>query len=255
MTSWSGKKIFLIIIAALMMAAAFPAAEGILLRGTGSHTAMAAKKKSGSKVTYHIEDREGTIYIVSKKGKGARGWVLVGKNVYYAKKGGKAMVNRKFSGITFDETGKAKNSTSTKLMKKCLKILKNKNGASMSAKLRYAWSYMARFHYSSYYPNRGVSGWQRSTALRSLNSNSGNCYGYACSFAALAWAAGYKPYVVAGRVPGSRDGASDGYTRHCWVRINGGYYDPELYFANRIRFCFYGSGSFLSHEVQQTVSF
>ena len=49
--------------------------------------------------------------------------------------------------------------------------------------------------------------------------------------------------------------AADGYTRHCWVRINGCYYDPELYWANTIRFRFYGSRGFLSHQVSQTTAF
>ena len=46
-------------------------------------------------------------------------------------------------------------------------------------------------------------------------------------FAALAREIGYDPYVICGRVPGSRDGAGDGYTRHSWVIINGLHYDPE----------------------------
>lgn len=51
--------------------------------------------------------------------------------------------------------------------------------------------------------------------------------GYACAFAALAREIGYDPYVVCGRVPGTRDGAGDGFTRHSWVIINGLHYDPE----------------------------
>ena len=37
--------------------------------------------------------------------------------------------------------------------------------------------------------------------------------------------------MICGRVPGSRDGAADGFTRHCWVKINGLYYDPEAQYA------------------------
>ena len=59
----------------------------------------------------------------------------------------------------------------------------------------------------------------------------GNCYGFSCIFAALAREIGYTPYMICGRVPGSRDGAADGFTRHCWVKINGLYYDPEAQYA------------------------
>ena len=56
-------------------------------------------------------------------------------------------------------------------------------------------------------------------------------YGFSCIFAALAREIGYTPYMICGRVPGSRDGAADGFTRHCWVKINGLYYDPEAQYA------------------------
>ena len=36
---------------------------------------------------------------------------------------------------------------------------------------------------------------------------------------------GYNPYVVLGRVSGTRDGAADGLTSHGWVIIDGCYYD------------------------------
>ncbi len=254
-----GKSFLLILMIALMAVMILPSAEELLTGGSTSHVAMAAKKKKkkskNSKISYHVEEKNGHICIADNKGKAAKGWVLVGNDVYYVKKGGKALVSTGYSGITFNEKGKADPGSSTNLMRKCLKILKKRNGQSKKKKLSYAWSYMSRFHYSSYYPNLGEKGWQRSTALRALNSKAGNCYGYACAFAALAWASGYHPYVVAGRIPGTRDGAGDGYTRHCWVRINGGYYDPELNFANRTRFTYYGSGSFIAHQVNSTVEF
>lgn len=244
---------FLILLMSVITVAVIPSTEALLFHGNDSHAALAAG--GSSKASWHVQEKNGHIHIVGKNGKSAKGWVLIGKNVYYAKKGGKAVVSDSYSGIQFDAQGKAEPSVSTSLMRKCLKILKKKSGLSKRKKLSYAWSYMSRFHYSSHYPDLGSSGWQRSTALHALNSNGGNCYGYACAFAALAWAAGYKPYVVAGRIPGSRDGAGDGYTRHCWVRINGGYYDPELNYANHIRFRYFGSGSYMAHQVQQTVSF
>ena len=56
---------------------------------------------------------------------------------------------------------------------------------------------------------------------------------------------GYNPYVVLGRVSGTRDGAADGLTRHGWVMIDGAYYDPEAQFAGWYRGV-YGNGSYVS---------
>ena len=63
-----------------------------------------------------------------------------------------------------------------------------------------------------------------------LVSGGGDCYGFACTFAAMAREIGYNPYVVLGRVSGTRDGAADGLTSHGWVIIDGCYYDPEAQF-------------------------
>ena len=41
------------------------------------------------------------------------------------------------------------------------------------------------------------------------------------TFAAMAREIGYNPYVVLGRVSGTRDGAADGLTSHGWVIIDG----------------------------------
>lgn len=214
-----------------------------------------AEESSPTANSSYLKETGGVLYLYKKDGSKARGWALVGNSVCYASANGAVKRNCRYSGISFDAHGRAKPSASTKLMQKCLKILRNVDGESRSRKLSYAWSYLSGFHYSSFYPSLGKKGWQRRTALQALNSNGGNCYGYACAFAALAWAAGCKPYVQAGRVPGSRDQAADGYARHCWVRINGCYYDPELYWANTIRFRFYGSRGFLSHQVSQTTAF
>ena len=42
-----------------------------------------------------------------------------------------------------------------------------------------------RFHYALKYPNLSKKGWQRATALNMLSTKSGNCYSFACGFAAL----------------------------------------------------------------------
>ena len=82
----------------------------------------------------------------------------------------------------------------------------------------------------------------------------GNCYGFACTFAALAKELGYDPYVICGRVPGSRDQAADGYTRHGWVLINGLHYDAEGAFAGWGG-CFGTSSFTTAYQVQKIVRF
>ena len=56
------------------------------------------------------------------------------------------------------------------------------------------------YYSSAYYPNLNQNDWWRMTAWRTLATGKGNCYGYACAFAALAREIGYDPYVVCGRV-------------------------------------------------------
>ena len=66
---------------------------------------------------------------------------------------------------------------------------------------------------------------------------------------------GYNPYVVLGRVSGTRDGAADGLTSHGWVIIDGCYYDPEAQFAGWYRGV-YGSGSYdINHQIKSIVRF
>lgn len=83
----------------------------------------------------------------------------------------------------------------------------------------------------------------------------GDCYGFACTFAAMAREIGYNPYVVLGRVSGTRDGAADGLTSHGWVIIDGCYYDPEAQFAGWYRGV-YGSSSYdINHQIKSIVRF
>ena len=80
-------------------------------------------------------------------------------------------------------------------------------------------------------------------------------YGFACTFAAMAREIGYNPYVVLGRVSGTRDGAADGLTSHGWVIIDGCYYDPEAQFAGWYRGV-YGSSSYdINHQIKSIVRF
>lgn len=198
-------------------------------------------------------------YYVDKNGVAATGWLKIGSKLAYAGTGGKLMKNRTYQGITFTKTGAAKNDTATQLKLKTMSIVSSITRSSMSKseKLRACWNYVVggKIYYSSYYPNLNKSGWQKETALRTLTLRSGNCYGFACAFAALASEVGYDPYLVCGRVAGNRDGAADGLTRHCWVRINGLNYDPEAQYAGWYTGV-YGKASYsIYHTIQKQVRF
>lgn len=198
-------------------------------------------------------------YCADKNGEAAAGWQLIAKKLYYVTRTGKVKSNTAYQGITFNSKGAAKNDANSRLKIKAMQTFAAITNDSMtkSQKLDACWSYVVggQFRYAVKYPDLNVSGWQRQAAYDMLSAHSGNCYGFACVFAALAEEAGYKPYVICGRVHGSRDRAVDGYTRHAWVRINGRYYDPEAHYAGWRR-GIYGSVSYpVSHTVQQVVEF
>ena len=131
-------------------------------------------------------------------------------------------------------------------------------GMSKSEKLYACWRYLTssgNFYYSGYWPDFNKKGWQREVAYNMLVSGGGDCYGFACTFAAMAREIGYNPYVVLGRVSGTRDGAADGLTSHGWVIIDGCYYDPEAQFAGWYKGV-YGSGSYdINHQIKSIVRF
>lgn len=199
------------------------------------------------------------IYCADKNGKPASGWQIIGKKLYYASKTGKVKKDTTYNGITFGSSGAAKNDVNTKLKMETMKIFASITTEDMtkSQKLSACWAYVTggKFRYTAKYPNLDIDGWQRKTAYDMLTSHTGNCYSFACVFAALAEEAGYEAYIVCGRVRGSRDRMPDGYTRHAWVRINGTYYDPEAHYAGWRR-GIYGSSRYpVSHTVQKIVAF
>lgn len=102
-------------------------------------------------------------------------------------------------------------------------------------KLRACYNYLAYsgrfYYYAPADPNLSAKYWYITCANNMFGQSRGNCYGFSCAFAALAKEIGYQPYMMCARVPGTRDQAADGYTRHCWVMINGEHYDPEGSFA------------------------
>lgn len=202
---------------------------------------------------------KGKSYCVTTGGKAVSGWILLDNNLYYAVKKGALLTNTTYQGITFTKNGGAKKDAAALQKMKFMEVYQSITNPGMSqyAKLRACWNYVTggRLWYASKYPNLNQAGWQRATAYNMLTTRCGNCYGFACAFAALAAEAGYHPYVVCGRVSGSRDGAADGMTRHAWVRINGCYYDPEAQYAGWMRGV-YGYGYYpISHQVQRTVDF
>ena len=199
------------------------------------------------------------IYCADKNGKPAAGWQVIGKKLYYASKTGKVKRNTVYRGITFGSSGAAKNNVNARLKIEAMKISESitKKNMPKSQKLAVCWAYVTdgRFRYAAKYPNLDAGGWQRKAAYDMLSSHTGNCYSFACVFAALAEEAGFRPYIVCGRVRGSRDRMADGYTRHAWVRINGRYYDPEAHYAGWRR-GIYGNSSYpVSHTVQKIVAF
>ena len=185
----------------------------------------------------------GKIYLIGSDGVAKSGWrVYKNKLYYFSKKTFAALTNRKFGGILLGTDGTAKNTLNANLKKECIKILGSitKSSDSKATKLAKAYNYMAsrkNFSYALKYPDLTSKSWGKTHAYNMLTTHSGNCYSFACAFAALAQEIGYESYVVPGRIHGNRDRSPDGYTRHCVAMVGGLYYDPELRWAS-------GSGVF-----------
>lgn len=204
---------------------------------------------------------DGYTYYINPDGTANTGWLIINNKLYLAySKSGRFAVNVTKNGIKFGKNGAAVSNTASKLKIRTMQIVSQITNSKMSKsqKLKACWNYMVgggRFRYYSIYPNIYTKGWQQSTALNMLTSYRGNCYSFACGFAALAAEVGYTPYVIAGRVPGSRDGAADGLTRHCWVQISGLSYDPEGTWAGWAGYI-YGSGYYpIYHTVTKVINF
>lgn len=207
-----------------------------------------------------LVNRAGYTWYVDTNGQAETGWFYIGEKLYRADPKGRVYKNRIYQGVTFGANGVAVQDTAAKLKLEALKVTENifKSGMSKSQKLKTAWNYLVysgKFGYRSMSPNIYKKGWQNEFAYNMLKNRRGSCSSFACAFAALASEAGYKPTIYYGRVPGSRDGAPDGMTRHCWVKIDGRYYDPEAQFAGWLRGV-YGTSSFpIYHTVTKTVKF
>ena len=166
-------------------------------------------------------------------------WIKKGSYRYYYDKNGKKVKNKvKKIGkhrYSFDEKGRMQTA-----MEKANAILKKitNSGMTKREKLYAAYNYMSGgggFYYCTWRAFQVYDGWEYDYATEIYEKRGGNCYNFACGFAMLAKAIGYDAQVVRGRVPGSRDRAADGMTRHALVKIDGLYYDPEAQFAGWAR--------------------
>ena len=201
-------------------------------------------------------------YLTDKNGRVATGYFIYKSNLYYADAKGRIYRNRSRQNgqLYFTASGAAKKDYNALLKMYTMQIVSSVTNPGMTRdqKLYACWRYVVSdggFYYGGPDPNLNQKGWARSEALRMFRSGVGNCYGFACIFAALAREIGYTPYMICGRVPGTRDGAADGYTRHCWVEINGLYYDPEAHYAGWMSGV-YGDDYYpISHQIQRIVNF
>lgn len=202
----------------------------------------------------------GRTYYVDTKGRGKTGWFHIGSRLYYGDPKGRLYTDQARDGVTFKKDCSAVVNTASRLKIKVMDLVAQITNSKMSQsqKLKACWNYLTtggRFRYRSMSPNIYRSGWQKEFAYSMLVSHSGSCSSFAAAFAALAAEIGYEPYIVYGRVPGSRDGAADGMTRHAWVRINGCHYDPEGYFAGWAGYI-YGYGYYpIYHTVTKIMNF
>lgn len=208
----------------------FVSKEGTLLYGWAL---------TGNRLSYFDmesgEKAESTKAVNIRNGK----WILSGSSLYYFQDiNGVSVKNKTVNGIRFGSNGAMHKSNVTyckiQAMKTSRKLGLYSKSKSKAKRLRVAFNYMKshrHFHYAGIYPKHLNRSSLNKVGGIMLEDHAGNCYGFASGFAALAREIGYKPYLVCARVPGWRDGAGDGYTRHGIVKINGRYYDPEGWWA------------------------
>ena len=203
---------------------------------TGSH-------KIGKKV--YVFDEQGrllknrknklvTVYgkkycMATKAGNPRTGYFVYRNNLYYADSLGSCYQNRSTQKgkFYFTDKGTARKNTDVQLKIQTMQIVSKitKSNMSRGQKLRACWKYAvdrSRFSYGGSDPNLKKKGWYRETALAMLKTKRGNCYSFACAFAALAREVGYKNIKI-----------KVGYD-HCWVTINGKHYDPQTQWSGWI---------------------
>jgi hypothetical protein len=191
----------------------------------------AAIKSYKIKGKYYVFDLEGKLltptknslvkvgedtYYVTPKGRPISGWKIIKKKLYYVRRTGKCAANETIDNIEFTKSGAAKVNSVSKLKIKTMQVVAKITKPTMSKKqkLKACWYYINTFKFvPSSYPDKTKKNWKYQCALDMLNKKGGNCYGISHAFAALAKEIGYEPYVI--EIP----------KVHCWVRINGKYWD------------------------------
>lgn len=165
-------------------------------------------------------------YMNTKAGNPKTGYFVYKKHLYYADSMGRCYQNRyrNKKKYYFTESGYARTNIDTSLKIQAMKTIAKVTTPNMSQsqKLKACWNYLVdgkSFQYAGSDPNRKKKGWYKETALRMLETKRGNCYSFACAFAALAKELGYKKIKLL-----------VGYD-HCWVTINGKHYDPQAHFT------------------------
>lgn len=140
------------------------------------------------------------VYYVNKKGQPAgKGWCLVGKKLYRVGSSGRCVTGKTIDGIRLTASGVAQNNTASQLkmavMKKLSKL--THDGMSKRQKLRKCFQYcLTRGWQASAEPKDiGKKGWMQRCALRMITREKGECFSFACAFAAFAYELGYKPVV------------------------------------------------------------
>ena len=181
------------------------------------------------------EEEEVYRLFVDRDGKLTKGWHQIGHRLYYCREKGIIKEKGKVDGLLIGKYGYV---TATKehlhkvmggsLEMTSAQIISSIAGSASgkSGKLRAAWNFMSskgNFGYVRTYETFNP-GSARSRALNMLRGRHGNCYDFACAFAALAKAIGYDAYVVYGMCPA----AGGGMTTHGWTYLVGaGYFDVE----------------------------
>ena len=180
------------------------------------------------------EEKERRLF-VEKDGRLNKGWHQLGHRLYYCQARGVIREKGKVDGLQIGKYGyvTATKEHLRKIMGGSLEITSAQIVASVagsasgkSGKLRAVWNFMSSkssFGYLRTYETFSP-GTARSRALNMLRNRRGNCYDFACAFAALAKAIGYDAYVVYGLCPA----AGGGMTTHGWTYLVGaGYFDVE----------------------------
>ena len=193
-------------------------------------------------------------YYVSTKGIAMPGWHVVDNQLFYASSSGQIQKNKTVGGIVLSATGAAEASDLAQYQTVVARVVDGLVTDQMTAaqKLKACWKYLTsnKFKYVSRYPDLDAPHWYQETAADMLQNKKGNCYSFACAFAAMAYDLGYTPWVVCGRVSGTRDKAADGLTRHSWVWIKNKHYDPEGQFKGWYRNCYGVSKYSIRHTIQ-----